>query len=446
LAVNRRCFIRHAVLLLAGVTGLTAKPPVDIDKALKDWLADRPGGVAAAWIDADGVTYFSAGKFSGTDPRPITADTEFEIGSISKVFTALLLADAVEAGKVKLDAPLGPPFEGSAITYRQLATHTSGLPRLATDFIAADDDDPYADMKLDGLVRSLRTAAATAKPGPSSYSNFGFAVLGHAVAGAWGRPYGELMTERILAPLGLRDTRLAWQEADPARLAPGHNDAGPARNWTLSAYTPAGGLVSTVRDLARFVQENLGMVDTPLATVLAEAVKPQVERGGKGRQIGLAWNLDRRGDRVAIWHNGSTGGYHSFLAFTPEKKQGIVLLTNHHATLDPLGMALLSGRMPAAMPPAALYPPEVKIVGAELDDYVGSYRLGAATFTVTREGERLFARLTGQSAFQVFASAKDEFFYKVVDAQLSFTRNAGGKVDALILHQNGVDRRAERVP
>ncbi len=440
--MNHHPLVWHALLFFAGVTGLAAKPPVDIDQALKDWLADRPGGVAAAWIDADGVTYFAAGKFSATDVRPVTADTEFEIGSLSKVFTALLLADAVEAGKVKLDAPLGPPFEGSAITYRQLATHTSGLPRMATDFAAADTDDPYADAKLDDLVRSFHIAARTAKPGPSSYSNFGFAVLGHAVATAWGRPYGEVLTERILTPLGLRDTRLAWQEADPARLAPGHSDAGPVHNWTLSAYTPAGGLVSTVRDLARFVQENLGMVDTTLAKVLTQAVQPQVGRGGEGKQVALAWNLDRRGDRMATWHNGSTGGYHSFLAFNPEKKQGIVLLTNHHAALDPLGMTLLGGRMPV-VPPA---PKEAVLSVAELDDYAGHYLLGAATFTVTRVGNHLLAKLATQPAVRIYASAKDEFFYSAVNAQLSFKRGADGKVAAVIVHQNGIDRRAERVP
>ncbi len=419
---------------------MNAKPPADFDAALKQWLGEKPGSVSAAWIDAEGVAYFNAGRFSAADPRPVTSDTEYEIGSLTKVFTALLLADAVQAGKVTLDASIGAPFEGSAVTYRQLATHTSGLPRIAADFSATDPLDPYASENLEALVSSFRAAAPGAKPSASAYSNFGFAVLGQAVAGAWGRPYGDLLRERILRPLGLNDTQLSWRDADKTRLAPGHNATGPVHNWSFDAYTPVGALVSTARELARFVQANLGLVDTPLASVLAEATKPLAERAGKDKQIGLAWQIDHHGDTTVIWHNGLTGGYHSFLAFDPAKKQGIVLLANHPTALEPLGFALLAGRMPAAK--SAPLP-----AATALTEYLGNYALTPSfVMAVTTEGERLYLQATNQPRLSLQRQAGDNFAVVGVEAAVSFERDAAGKVVALILHQNGRDQRAERVP
>jgi CubicO group peptidase (beta-lactamase class C family) len=100
------------------------------------WQANRSGGIAVALITGDKVVYHCVGQFSAKDPRPIMPDTLFELGSVTKAFTAILLADAIERGEVHLDDPVGEPFATSAITYRQLATHTSGLPRMGPGFFA----------------------------------------------------------------------------------------------------------------------------------------------------------------------------------------------------------------------------------------------------------------------------------------------------------------------
>ena len=128
LKLRRRLFVLGVAAALPMVR---AAPPVDVfEPALKQWLGSPPAGVAAAQIDADGVTFFAAGTFDPADARPITADTKFEIGSVTKVFTALLLADTMQAGKVKLDDTVGAPFAASAVTFQQLATHTAGVPRM----------------------------------------------------------------------------------------------------------------------------------------------------------------------------------------------------------------------------------------------------------------------------------------------------------------------------
>jgi CubicO group peptidase (beta-lactamase class C family) len=406
--------------------------------ALGRWLADQPGGVAAAWIDADGVAFFDVGRQSAKDNRPITPDTQFEIGSMTKVFTGLLLADAVRAGKVTLDAPVGAPFAPSRVTYLQLATHTSGLPRLPKGFSASDPVNPYAENNLAELAKAFAAAAQTARPAAAAYSNFGFAVLGQAVAGAWNRPYAALLTERVLAPLGLRDTVTSWRDADSRRLAPGHNETGPAGNWDLNAFAPAGALVSTTRDLARFVQACLGLIETPLTDVLADAARPRVPGDTAARQQALGWIVETRGASTIVWHNGGTGGYRSFVAYDRTKRAGLVLLTNHTRGLESVGFPLLAGRPPAAPAPAA--PP-----AEHLKVFLGNYPLAPSfVMAVTAEGGQLFLQATNQPRLKLTRLADDRYGVVGVDAEVSFERDAAGQVAALILHQNGRNQRAER--
>ena len=524
-----------AALSLA--TACHARPSESaLEGSLRRWLADQPGGVAAAFVDAEGVTFATAGKFSSTDSSAITRDTQFEIGSVTKVFTALLLADAVAAQKMRLEDAVGKPFAPSKVTLLQLATHTSGLPRMPADLPAGDPLNPYAVADEKMLVKSFAGAASSAAPSDAaSYSNFGFAVLGQAVAAGWGKPYAAALRERVLAPLGLNDTVAAWREADAKRLAPPHNEQGPASNWDMSAFAPAGALVSTTRDLAKFLQACLGFEKTPLAAVLADAARPRVADNSAPTQTGLAWIVEQRGASTIVWHNGGTGGYRSFIGYDATGRVGVALLTNHTTSLDALGMALLEGRelqarraseasgnakaylgnyplAPSfviavtaegealflqatgqprlklralaadrfatlgvdaevsferdasgqvaalvlhqggidqraprlAVGAAVAQPKEAALSEAELDEYVARYRLETVEFAVTRDGARLLVQLTGQPSAQVFASTKDEFFYKVVNAQISFVRERG-KVAALVLHQGGSDQRAERV-
>jgi CubicO group peptidase (beta-lactamase class C family) len=528
--------------LLASLVSLfgrvSAAPPADTQAALDNWLAGLPGGVAAAWIDADGVVFFNAGRYSAKDVRPITPDTQFEIGSITKGFTGLLLADAVRVGKVKLNAPVGAPFAPSKVTYLQLATHTSGLPEMPPNFAASDSANPYAEQDLPTLVKAFDAVAPKVKPRNPHYSNFGFAVLGQAVAGAWGRSYAALLTERVLAPLGLRDTVVDWHDADPKRIAPSHSEAGPTVNWDENAYAPGGALVSTARDLARYLQACVGLIDNPLKDVLADAVQPRAVTPNAARWFGLGWQVEKRGAAMIVWHSGATGGYRGFVGYDAAKRVGVVLLTNHLREVEPVGFALLAGSAPTTPPaarpadsmkellgnyplaPASIItitaegeqlfasmpyqprwelkrlavdrydvvgsgkaeisferdttgkvvalvqhwngtdqraphlapgelpvpPKEIVLPADTLKSYAGRYQLGAKIITVTADDAKLWLQLTGQGPSPVFASAKDELFYKVVNAQISFVRDGADQVVALVLHQNGRDQRAERAP
>jgi hypothetical protein len=160
-------------------------------------------------------------------------------------------------------------------------------------------------------------------------------------------------------------------------------------------------------------------------------------------RIGLGWHVRQgTGGMQIVWHNGGTGGYHSWAGYDPARRVGVVVLTNSPESIDDIGFHLLDPARPLVPVRSA-----VTLPPAALDEYVGSYPL-APTFvlTVTRDGDRLMVQATGQPAVRIWASARDEFFLKVVDAQISFTRGADGRIDALILHQGGRDQRAPRAP
>jgi CubicO group peptidase (beta-lactamase class C family) len=240
----------------------------------------------------------------------ITGDTLFEIGSLTKVFTALLLADMAQAGEVNLQDPLGKhlpagtvlPKRGEAITLQHLATHTSGLPRLPGNLMTArmDPQNPYAHYTTGDLYRGLATARLAAAPGTVySYSNFGTGLLGHALALAAGKSYEQLVKERICNPLGMLDTSISLRGEQQARLAPGHARGQPTANWDMVDLTGAGGLRSSGFEMLRFLRAQLDPGPTSLPNTIRMAQQQQFGTG-------IWWNrLARAGSLVSIiclWH------------------------------------------------------------------------------------------------------------------------------------------------
>ena len=238
------------LLALSAVAVISAKPPADMQARLDAFVQGKPGGAALVWVDADGAAFFNAGKFSADDPRPVTADTQFVLGSVTKVFTALLLAESERLGKVqrtdpaaKYLLPPGDPAQASLakITLLSLTTHSSGLPRLPGDFPDAPAN-PYAGISLASLITSLRLDGPGAPAGRNVfYSNFGAAVLGSALAAAWHQSYAEALQEHVLHPLGMDATVVAVPGTKPAEnLAPGHGGGKRVETWEFDSYAGAG--------------------------------------------------------------------------------------------------------------------------------------------------------------------------------------------------------------
>lgn len=440
---KRPAFLLLSLLTLGGPA--SARPPAELQARLDKWLAGQPGGVAVAWVDADGPAFFQAGRFDGEASPAITPDTQFEIGSITKVFTALLLAESERQGKVKRDdpaakylLPAGDPAQAALakITLLSLTTHTSGLPRLSSNMGPNPDasSDPYARYNRAMLVDALRKDGAVAPAGRSvAYSNFGAAVLGEAIGAAWGVPYADALRAHVLEPLGMKVTTVGlagWPP--PADFPPGHAGGKPVPNWTFQAYAPAGALRSSARDMARFLAACLGQGDKPLRAAIEATVQPQHRTVEIGGQVGLGWFITEEG---VVWHNGATAGSHAFVAFNPKAGAGIVILANVQLASEGLGFELLGARAPQ--------PKVERVPGAA--DYVGRYPLTPAfAIDVTDGNGRLIIQATGQPAFPLNTVAVDRFGVVGVPAEISFERDAGGKVVALVLHQNGRDQRGER--
>lgn len=282
--------------------------------------------------------------------------TLFEIGSVTKTFTSLLLADGVVRGDWALDEPVRdllpagssvPTRDGVEITLGHLATHTSGLPRSPVPLVRGSVEmlrgrDPYADLTPDGLLAALAEARLGRTPGTGGvhYSNLGVGLLGRALAHASGTSYGALVEERVCRPLGLVDTATHDRLTDEqrTRLLPGHRGRRrPAPAWPLDGLPGAGALRSTAEDLLRYLDAWLEPDSTPLGDAVRLCLQPRVE----GRQaIGLGWLLSERPHRL-WWHNGGTGGYRSFVGFVPEARIAVVVLGNHARSVDVLGLRVL---------------------------------------------------------------------------------------------------------
>ncbi|MGE3525809.1 MAG: serine hydrolase [Gemmatimonadales bacterium] len=414
--------------------------------------------LAAGWtpsivvglVDSGGARFFSFGTVSPEGGPAVNERTIYEIGSMTKVFTALTLADMAVRHEVGLDDPAGrylpdsvrmPGPADTPITLALLASQRSGLPRLPANLVPADSTNPYADYDAARLYAYLNGAGLSRAPGSRyEYSNLGFGLLGFLLARRAGTGYEQLIQDRILRPLDMAETTVTLSAEARTRLATGSVDGHPVSNWDFDALAGAGALRSDARDLTRFLSAALGLVSTPLDSAFALAERPRADAGSPAMKMGLGWHILVRPDRNIVWHNGGTGGYHSWAGYDRARQTGAVVLTNSPENIDDIGFHLLDPSIPMNPVRAAITLP-----AGELEEYVGTYPLTPAfAITIRREGDQLTGQATGQGAFRLYPSARDEFFLKVVDARISFTRDEAGQVNGLILHQGGADQRAPR--
>lgn len=289
----------------------------------------------------------------GRDGAVPDRHTSFQIGSVTKVFTALLLADAVHRGEVTLDAPLSSLIPeaashpaGRPITLLDLATHCSGLPRLPPGLwrrSLRDRSDPYASFTTGDLIEALARRPRRAPTERARYSNFGTGVLGVALSRAAGTTYQELVAKRICAPLGMHETGVTAVDG-VANVAGGHTRRGaPTVDWQLPALEGAGALRSSVADLLVFLSAHLHPDASPLAAPLRAVVEPR-RSAGRHLEIAMGWHVlsDREGGRL-WWHNGGTGGFFSFVGMDPASRTAVAVLANSARSVDHIGMALMSG-------------------------------------------------------------------------------------------------------
>ncbi len=292
------------------------------------------------------------GKFDADDdPRVPDGEMVFEIGSISKVFTSLLLSEMALDGEVKLNDPVSkylpasvtmPTRDGKPITLLELSMHTSGLPRMPENFHPRDPANPYADYRPQQMYDFLSQYKLTRDPGSKyDYSNLGDGLLGHVLALRAGTDYDTLLRTRITGPLGMQHTAVQFTPEMRAHLAPGHNyHLARTSDWDMATFAGAGGIRSTVNDLLIFLAANLGFVDSPLQPAMKKQLSIH-KKASPGVEIAMGWHIINNPEPMA-WHNGGTGGYHSCIAFSRHRKVGVVVVSNSSNSIDDLLQKILN--------------------------------------------------------------------------------------------------------
>jgi D-alanyl-D-alanine-carboxypeptidase/D-alanyl-D-alanine-endopeptidase len=455
------CFLWYSAQAATQTMTAAAAPS---DAEIRRILAERIDvqkqgvGIVVGVIDPRGRRVVAYGALEKGDRRPLDGDTIFEIGSITKVFTALLAADMAQRGEVKLDDPIQkylpptvkiPGRGAKQITLTDLATHTSGLPRMPENFRPKDPGRPYVDYTVDALYSFLSSYELRRDIGIKYvYSNLGFGLLGLGLAQRAGMDYEKLVVTRICDPLGMKSTRATLSESLRQRFAAGHSsDLVTVPEWDIPSLAGAGALRSTANDLLTFLAAMMGYAVNPLAAAQETALSVRRPTGAPFMETGLGWDIDTRGGTEIISKGGATAGYNTFIGYSPKTGVGVVALANTSAgegTTD-IGQHLLDARYPLWVPensPSVERTLEAKV----LDGYVGHYQLTpTAVFAVTREDGQLYVQLTNQPRAVVYPKSNTEFFYKVVDAKITFEIDPQGFANSLTLHEGGRDQRAKRI-
>jgi D-alanyl-D-alanine-carboxypeptidase/D-alanyl-D-alanine-endopeptidase len=418
-------------------------------------------GIVVGVIEPTGRRIIAYGDLASGHPRILDGDTIFEIGSISKIFTSLLLADMVHGEEVALDDPAGkylpehvrmPARSGKSITLRDLSTHTSGLPRNPSNLGSRDPLNPYADYSRDDLYEFLSGYELSRDPGAQvEYSNLGAGLLGQLLADGAGTDYEHLIGTRITRPLGMPNTGITLSCGMNQRMATGHSAMlASVPNWDFRTLAGAGALRSSANDMLTFLEAFLGYRESTLAPAMKAMLEVRRSVGTTRFEVGLGWNI--LGDLA--WHDGGTGGFRSWAGFDLNKRIGVVVLPNAAAPsgVVDIGMHLLNPEMPLANPEAPKQRVEVRIEARLLDRYIGRYQVTPnPLLEITRDGDRLFAQalvqlphsrpgeLTGGPKFELFAESEKKFFARVADNQITFEIGPDGRTAGLILHKGGLD-------
>ncbi|MFK0165710.1 serine hydrolase [Rhizobium sp. NPDC090279] len=432
------------------VSASVVPPHVLSDDAIRRLLIERVDerrlsvGMVVGVTEGNGHRIVAHGHRDTSGADPVTEKTVFEIGSITKLFTALLLSDMANRGEVWMDEPVAellptetrvPVRDGKAITLRHLASHYSGLPRVATNGDSPSrPGGPYAAYSAERLYEFLAGHELNRTPGESfEYSNVGVGLLGHALvlrAGAGG--YESLLRARILDPLRMDDTGIAIPSRLAGNIASGHNDSlEPTFDWAFDALAGTGALRSTLPDLLCFVD---AVCDE--RSSLASVIRPLMTPRDQG---GLELATQHLDGVVALSKPGGTGGARAFVKCIPEWKRGVAVLSN--ASIDAvvdLGAHVLNPSRDLMS-----YPKEVAITPNCLARLVGRYQMNDWVFDVTSTGDRLHVPIADQH--RVFPTSEWHFFHKSAPMQLTFEPGGDGSAARLILHYNGADQVAERI-
>ncbi|HWO02047.1 MAG TPA: serine hydrolase [Blastocatellia bacterium] len=430
-----------ALILLSLITTAAAQTDRIDDFVKAAMLTQRIPGLSVAVVRNGELVEAKGYGLSNIELNvPATPETIYQSGSVGKQFTATTVMMLVEEGKIGLDDKISKyftdaPERWSGITVRHLLTHTAGTTDYPKDFDFRRD---YTESEL--LKKAAEIPLAFAPGEKWSYSNMGYVMLGILISKVTGQFYGEFLKERIFKPLGMNTARII-NEADivPNRAAGYRMQKGELKNqeWVSPSMntTADGSLYLTVLDMAKW-DAALYTEKLIKKSSLDQMWTPVKLNGGKRQQYGFGWGFDEvRGHKI-IEHGGAWQGFTTFIARYVDDKLTVIVLTNR-AGANPGAIA----HGVAGLYNPELAPPERKEARVEpkiFDDYVGQYQLRPElVLNVTKEQDRLWVQAGEQLKAELFPESETKFFLKAVDAQVTFVRDASGKVTHLVLHQGG---------
>jgi CubicO group peptidase (beta-lactamase class C family) len=408
-------------------------------------------GIVVGLLGPQGRRVISYGHLNQGDPRPLNGDTIFEIGSVSKVFTALLLAEMVRKGEVGLadpvakSLPLGvklPERNGRSITLLDLATHTSGLPFMPNELPPLSDSiaAKNSDAQLYQFVARYQLSRDTGTEW--DYSNIGYWLLGQALASRAGTDYENLLRTRVITPLKLTSTSVTPSAEMKARLAVGHN-AVLQPSPSFSAVPPygsmaaAGGLLSTANDLLTLLSVAMGYERSQLAPAIMSMLSTRRPMPQAGVEQALGWVVIGKGDDQLIVHEGGTWGYASYVAWDPKSRVGVVVLSNQLTGVDDIARHLLRPNVPLAKPTATKRT-EIALDSGMLNAYAGRYEAeGEGIFIIAREENFLTIQGPadwGLPKLRLRPETQRDFFVAELPLRVTFENDGNGRVNGLLVY------------
>jgi CubicO group peptidase (beta-lactamase class C family) len=369
----------------------------------------------------------------------------FELCSVTKVFTALLLADMTAGNELELHDPVNKLLGARARMHEDihlfhLATHTSGLPRSPADFTMEYSEEQLYDF--------LSDYSFPGKVGEKfKYSNVGFGLLGHALGLQAGTSYEQLVLDRICRPLQMKDTRIRMSPEQSSRHADGYNSTGkkiPTRELPV-VYGSAGALRSTLNDMLKFLKANMAPDQCKLGKAIKMTHEPHVPSISHSR-TGLAWNITSTGVSTIIWHEGQIQSHYAFIGLDREQGVGAVILASSGVPLTDIGLHILDSRYPIAgsEPPPQ---PKFKLDESSLESFTGQYEVQANyIITISRKDDHLFSQAPGMPKLEILPISETEFAVKGFDIKIKFVKDKAGEVTSLIVYQAGTEVKARKQP
>ncbi|MGJ1407193.1 serine hydrolase [Sphingobacterium siyangense] len=303
-------------------------------------------GIMLAVIDGKRQRKYSYGAIAKTSKQlPDASKSIFEIGSVTKIFTSLLLAKEVVDGNMRLEDPISKylpdsiprlAWHGHPITLVQLSNHTAGFPRLPDNIFTTNavPADPYSHYKVDSLFHFLKNYHVSSQTGVRfSYSNLGAGVLGVALERHSNKSFGQLVIDNICLPLGMKNTSLGDTD-----VVQGYDQKGrPTSYWHLESLAGSGAIRSTLDDMIIFMKAQLGFKNK-----LTKAIHltHQLTFADKYQTMALGWRVKKAGSKAIFHHSGGTGGFRSFVAFDDKSQKAIIILSNVALDVTTVGFSI----------------------------------------------------------------------------------------------------------